>query len=428
MEAKIDIHEYDKRLDSAIRRVEAAKDISDANKADLMAFQRYLFAKGLTAGRIAKYLNHLSGISRLIGKGFREANKDDIIGLVRSIESRPYSAWTKHDYRVVIKRFYQWIRNCDEDSKEYPPEVKWVKTTMCNGNHKLPEELWSEEEVRKLVEAADHPRNKALIFMLYESGCRVGEISSLRIRCIRFDNYGAVITVSGKTGMRRVRLVSSVPALSAWLDIHPGRNDTDSPVWTGIGTKSRNKIIDYRTISAVLKNAAIKSGVRKKANPHIFRHSRATFLANHITEAQLKEMFGWTQGSNMAAIYVHMSGRDTDNAILKLNGLGGDERKNEESMLKPVKCPRCEFVNGATSKFCNRCAAPLDIQTALSIEEKTNGLAQSFAHAISGGANGLAAVVKNPETLNREDMERLARMLMTYLKSTEIDIIPSRTS
>jgi site-specific recombinase XerD/phage FluMu protein Com len=415
MEAKIDIHGYDKRLDSAIRRVEASGAISDANKADIMEFQRYLFAKGLTAGRIAKYLNHLGKISRLLDKGFRDANKDDIIGLVRSIESRPYSAWTKHDYRVVIKRFYQWVRNCDEDSKEYPPEVKWVKTTVCNGNHKLPEELWSEDEVRKLIDAADHPRNKALIFVLYESGCRVGEIASRRIKHIQFDKYGAVMIVDGKTGMRRIRLVSSVPTLSAWLNIHPGRNDTDSPLWTGIGTRNMNRIIDYRTISDMLKKAAIKSGIRKKANPHIFRHSRATFLASHLTEAQLKEMFGWTQGSNMAAIYVHMSGRDTDNAILKLNGLGSDERKNEESMLKPVKCPRCEFVNGATSKFCNRCAAPLNIQTALSIEEKTNGLAQSFAEAMGKGA-GITEVARRPDGLSQEDLERLAKMVVGYMK------------
>jgi integrase/recombinase XerD len=415
MEERIDIHEFDKRLDAAIKRIEKSESLSGANKAALMGFQRYLFAKGLSAGRIAKYLNHLCKVSQLLGKDFKDADKDGIIGLVHKIESQPYSAWTKHDFRVVIKRFYQWIRGCDEDVKEYPPEVKWIKTTVCNGNHKLPEELWTEEEVKKLVEAADHPRDKALIFMLYESGCRVGEIASLRIRCIRFDDYGAVITVSGKTGMRRVRLVSSVPALATWLNNHPDGKNPDSPLWVGIGTRNKNRILDYRTIADVLKKTATKTGIQKKSNPHMFRHSRATFLADILTESQLKEMFGWTQGSNMAATYVHLSGRGTDNAILHMNGLTTPENENKESKLKPLKCPRCEFVNGATSKFCNRCAAPLDIRTALSIEEKTNVLAQSFAEALGKGA-GITDVARRPDGLNQEDLKRLAKMVAGYMK------------
>jgi integrase len=35
--------------------------------------------------------------------------------------------------------------------------------------------------------AAENPRDKALISVLYESGCRIGEILSLKIRN-KFDN------------------------------------------------------------------------------------------------------------------------------------------------------------------------------------------------------------------------------------------------
>lgn len=31
--------------------------------------------------------------------------------------------------------------------------------------------------------------------------------------------------------------------------------------------------------------------------------------------------FGWVQGSGMPSIYVHLSGRDIDDAILKANGV-----------------------------------------------------------------------------------------------------------
>lgn len=35
----------------------------------------------------------------------------------------------------------------------------------------------------------------------------------------------------------------------------------------------------------------------------------------------MKEFFGWVQASNMASIYVHLSGRDVDNALLKVYGI-----------------------------------------------------------------------------------------------------------
>ena len=31
--------------------------------------------------------------------------------------------------------------------------------------------------------------------------------------------------------------------------------------------------------------------------------------------------FGWAQGSDMPGVYVHLSGRDVDDAILKANGI-----------------------------------------------------------------------------------------------------------
>ena len=103
------------------------------------------------------------------------------------------------------------------------------------------------------------------------------------------------------------------------------------------------------------------AGVKKRVNPHNFRHSRETYLANFLTEAQMKEFFGWTQDSKMAGVYVHMSGRNVDNALLKIYGIKNDEEKRE-SIFKPKECPRCQKVNQATNKFCSRCGMRHDEQ------------------------------------------------------------------
>ena len=410
----IDIHEYEKRYESAIRRIKAS-EIPEANKEAILGFQKDISARGTRIPRVVKYLNDLMTVSRLLGKEFGKATKDDIMDLVNRIERKPYSEWTKADYRTVTKRFYRWLKGSDTD---YPDEVKWIKTSLNVKGGKLPEELWTEDEVRKLIDAADNPRDKAMIFIVYESGCRIGEVSSRQIKHVQFDEYGAKLMVDGKTGMRRVRLVSSVPSLSVWLSHHPDKDNPEAPLWVGNGCRNKDKHLKYSAIGTLFKKAALKCGVKKRCNPHLFRHSRATLLAQHLTEAQLKQVFGWTQSSKMASVYVHLSGRDTDDALLQFNGIKTGKTEEKESVLKPKKCPRCELVNPNMARFCNRCAAPLDIQSAMAIEEKTNGLAQSFAEAL--GNNGrLTEVMKKPD-MSQADLERLARMIMGYTEAKHV--------
>jgi ribosomal protein L40E len=218
-----------------------------------------------------------------------------------------------------------------------------------------------------MAEVARTPRDRALILVLYESGCRIGEMLSLKLRNVQFDDYGAVLTVSGKTGMRRVRVIASSPALANWISIHPLRDFPDASLWVSSGTNSRDKPLKHRTATELLKTLAGKAGIKKRIYPHLFRHSRATHLANHLTEAQMKQYFGWVQSSDMASTYVHLSGRDVDGALLKLNGIVTNEEENEEK-FKVLICPRCKVKNSPASKFCNACGICLDMKTAVEID------------------------------------------------------------
>jgi ribosomal protein L40E len=68
----------------------------------------------------------------------------------------------------------------------------------------------------------------------------------------------------------------------------------------------------------------------------------------------------------MASTYVHLSGRNIDNALLKLNGIKTEEQVNEEEHKLRIKmCLRCQESNSPTSSFCSRCGSPLDVKTAM---------------------------------------------------------------
>lgn len=70
----------------------------------------------------------------------------------------------------------------------------------------LPESLLSEEQVAQLINVCRSRRDRAIIAVLYDSGCRIGEIRTMKIKSVSFDKYGARIHVKGKTGARSLRL------------------------------------------------------------------------------------------------------------------------------------------------------------------------------------------------------------------------------
>jgi hypothetical protein len=74
----------------------------------------------------------------------------------------------------------------------------------------------------------------------------------------------------------------------------------------------------------------------------------------------MKIYFGWTQASEMAATYVHLSGRDVDRAILQLHGIEEKDDKKEKDKMLAKTCQRCELTNAPTNTMCSRCGLPLD--------------------------------------------------------------------
>ena len=362
---KIDIHNYPKMVERAVKLVRKS-NISSRNKELILEFRDYCSLEGISLARISRYMGILKDWALLIKKDFDIAKKQDIIGAVRVIQEKDnYSPWTKLTYKTMLKRFYRWVKGTEES----PEEVKWIKTTMKRNEKKLPSngELLTEEDVKKLISAAEHPRDKAFVSCLYESGARVGELAGLVIGSVKIDEYGAVLNVTGKTGPRPIRIISSTPYLVTWLNMHPVK-DNESALWVNIGNTNHNLPMKYATVSGLLKKVFNKAGIKKRFNPHIFRHSRATFLADHLTEFQMNQYFGWIQGSKMPSTYIHMSGKKIDASILALNGIKNKEEK--ESIVKPVICPRCDTINTFDAKYCTKCAGILDIKTAYELEAK----------------------------------------------------------
>ncbi len=384
---------YGKRdhLKNELERLKKA-DISEKNKEHIRKYQSYLLANNSGEERVVKLSCQTRKIGEWLKKDFDEAIKEDIEEVVKTINIHPtLSNDTKIDYRRAIKQFYKWLKG---NGETMPPEVKWIKKNGGTIEKRYLGQTLIPEEIDSLIQACDTIRDKALIAFLYETGARIGEILSMSIGDFIPSQIAAKARLNGKTGERIIPIVTSVPYLAQYLTAHPLRNDKSAPLWICTANFNRNKPLKYVAVEGLLKNLKKITGIKKRMNPHMFRHARATELAKHLTEVQLDNYFGWRIGSAQTRTYVHASGRDLDFAIMKLHGMESKEQEKEEQIQKPIMCARCKTINGSADRFCSRCGGALTIKVALEsetqIKEETNKTVEL-----------LMEIMKNPELLKR---------------------------
>jgi len=202
-----------------------------------------------------------------------------------------------------------------------------------------------------------------------KTGGRIAEVGNLQVKHVVSVQHGYTLELDGKTGQRSVLVVSAAPALSTWLSIHPFKTDPEAPLWVHWNQRDKARQLKYDAIRLLLLDLFKRAGINKRVYPHLFRHSRATYVVatGLMTEAQAKKYFGWEPNSDMLATYAHLMDSDANNVILKENNLTPTTGKMDT--LQPVTCYRCGLVNAATAEHCTRCAAVLHLAKAYEYQQ-----------------------------------------------------------
>ena len=367
------------RTASLLDRISKDKTIASTNKKAVNDFLNFMRAKGLKPATLHKNIYCLVSYLKILGKkDVLTVTKEDIESALAVLDSSKYASATKRNVKITLKVFYKHFLGED---MYYPKQVAWIKASKANDKKLMPRDILTEDDVLKMLESATNLRDKAIIAVLFDSGIRAGELLNMTIADVDLTSNPAHIAVNGKTGIRQIPIMFSVPYMAQYLNLIKKKAPSEC-LWATIGTwTNKSNKIDHAGLSKIIKEMAVKAGIQKRVYPHLFRHSRASYYANKLTEQQLKAFFGWTGGSQMAATYVHLSGRDIDNAVLQANGAKIDNSVIEPK-LKAKVCRRCQFSNPIESKYCNRCGAPLDATLLMEVQNKETDIRQGIAEAL----------------------------------------------
>ncbi|MDI3539456.1 MAG: integrase/recombinase XerD [Methanolobus sp.] len=337
----------------------AVLDACDNSNRDI--YRRFINSykiAGASPFTIRNNIGSLRIINDIVSKPVSELNPVDVEDILIGLNSLDLSATSKKAHTVTFKCLLKFAGRKDL--------IETITLPNTKSRAKVPDDLLTKEEIKQLIDNAANPRDKALISLLYESGARLGELLALRIKHIVPHEKGTYIHFpEGKTGARKILVIFSGMYLNQWLINHPDRDNREAFLWCQLFPP--HNPISATAFRKVIVRAADRAGIKKKVNPHSFRHAQATELAKDFTEQQMKSYLGWAQDSKMAAVYVHLSGRDMDAAVLAKNGI---EIEKRDTRLKADECPRCHKMIPPEVSFCGFCGLPLTTDAVQTVEDK----------------------------------------------------------
>ncbi len=174
------------------------------------------------------------------------------------------------------------------------------------------------DEVERLIDAAEgnHPRalrDRAILELLFSSGLRVSELTSLDRNHINLDKEE--FSVRGKGSKLRIVFISPTAkqALRKYLD---ARGDIDPALFVSFPKKGlvnkknaqRESLrLTTRSVARIVKHYAKKAGIVKDVHPHTLRHSFATdLLVNGADIRSVQSMLGHSSITT-TQIYTHIT-------------------------------------------------------------------------------------------------------------------------
>ncbi|MBN1790640.1 MAG: site-specific tyrosine recombinase XerD [Bacteroidales bacterium] len=267
--------------------------------------------KSLSGNSVTAYLNDLDKLLAFLELKGLDIKPEE----VTSVLLNEFLAWSgelgmspRSQSRLVsgIKSFFRYLL-IDEKIMLNPAEL----LESPKSGRKLPVVL-SVDEIDRLIAAIDLSkneghRNKALIETMYSCGLRVSELIDLRITNLFFSQ--GFIKVLGKGNKERLIPISKKAIREIENYLLQFRNNL-APLKGAenvVFLNRRGHKLTRVMIFTIVKNLALKAGIKKRISPHTFRHSFATHLVEGGADLRaVQEMLGH-ESILTTEIYTHLN-------------------------------------------------------------------------------------------------------------------------
>jgi site-specific recombinase XerD len=255
---------------------------------DAAAFLRALNGKNRSAATVLAYETDLRQFIRFLEETNVAAvspasvQRADILEFLAELSQRQVSGVSRARKLAAIREFFRFLvqtERCERspaEAVETPHKERNVRTF-----------LRPEEYTHMLSLAGGNVRDFAILQVFLQTGVRVSELCAIEVNDV--DLQGGLLAVHGK-GMatREVELErKGLVAIKNWLAVRPS---------TGCERLFLNKdgaSLGQRGVRKLVAKYKRLAGITRKASCHSFRHTFATYKAEHgVSPFQLQRWLG----------------------------------------------------------------------------------------------------------------------------------------
>jgi site-specific recombinase XerD len=303
---------------------------------------------------------NLEDTEKIINKPLEDMGKEDIVRLVQYLKKeRNFEQGTLNIRISKIIQFFNWCFDEADDIK-YRKLIKKLKEYVKKVDSDIrPEDIYTPEDIKRVINVATLERDRCLVSVLYEGGLRIGEFIALTNSMVEMNETNQEVTFhipdqeGCKTGPRPVLCLEVYGYVQDWLKCN---------------TSNQFMLLSENGIRKVTKNLFKRAGINKPSNPHMFRHSSITQACIMKMQPNQISMRYWgIPNSNMLSVYLHLSEQIVNSGYRDAKGMGNG---NGTTVINPLasRCVECGRLI-QTGSLCKSCADAKKLATELQQEK-----------------------------------------------------------
>jgi integrase/recombinase XerD len=274
-------------------------------------FRNYLLLeRGLSKNSIQAYMADISKLYYFLEErepkiSILNLEPDDIKNFISQLAEGDLNPHSQSRLISGLKSFFQFLIL-----------EKWIQANPMELisspkiQRQLPDTL-SVLEINSMISQIDLSkpeglRNQAIVETLYGSGLRVSELVNLKISDISLEN--AIMRILGKGKKERLVPMSStsIKLISSYFETWRRQLSIQNGFEDYVFLNRRGKNLSRIMIFQIIKDLALKAGIRKIISPHTLRHSFASHLIEGGADLRaVQEMLGH-ESILTTEIYTHL--------------------------------------------------------------------------------------------------------------------------
>jgi integrase/recombinase XerD len=256
------------------------------------------------------------------GKTPLNVDRDDLRAFLAQLKDKGLKFSTIEVIYTSLSAFYEFL--IIEELVEYNPILpfrKYYLRRYKNDNDSEIRKLISIEDASRLVNSILDSRDKCILVLLFKTGMRVGELSSLDVNDVDLDKGEVTLKIKKKRTNRVLFLDNEANVvLHNWLAARKNRKGAESQ---SIFLSKTGTRITKRTIENAIEKHAERVGLHnpgarleERFTPHCCRHWFVTHLLRAgMSRDFVKELRGDTRGEAID-IYNHIDKKELQESYL----------------------------------------------------------------------------------------------------------------